>query len=169
MSSAGVADLISHYGGLLNNSSSLESYYETGQGRLGSGIWRTPELFIKNSPIFNADKVTAPLLMMNNNNDGIVHFSQGVEFFTALRRLGKRVWMLQYDGEDHVISNKKTALQHTLRVTQFFDHYLKDAPAPKWMTRGIPAAMKGIDDGMELDYEIKTPGEGLLIKQDKKK
>jgi hypothetical protein len=99
--------------------------------------------------------------MMNNKKDGIVDFSQGVEFFTALRRLGKKAWMLQYDGEDHRLGDDKAKAQHTIRVTQFFDHYLKDAPPPKWMTEGIPARLKGIETGLELDTSGKEPGPGL--------
>jgi dipeptidyl aminopeptidase/acylaminoacyl peptidase len=71
--------------------------------------------------------------MMNNKNDGAVSFSQGVELFTALRRLGRTVWMLQYDGEGHSILDDKASVDYTLRMEQFFDHYLKDTPAPDWM------------------------------------
>jgi hypothetical protein len=84
------------------------------------------------------------------------NFVQGVEFFTALRRQGKRAWLLQYDGGGHGI-NGEMAVDFNIRLTQFFDHYLKDAPPPKWMTQGIPAKLKGIDDGLELDYSVKTP------------
>ena len=135
---------------------------ERSQGRLGATPWEAQDLYISNSPIFRADKITTPLLMMNNKQDGTVPFAQGVEFFMALRRLGKRVWMLQYDGGYHSLDSRtKDAEDYTIRMMQFFDHYLKGAPAPKWMTRGIPANRKGIDDGLQIDAEIKTPGEGL--------
>jgi dipeptidyl aminopeptidase/acylaminoacyl peptidase len=172
MSSSGVSDAISSYNAIYHDGgSSREGTCENGQYRISGTLWERPDLYIKNSPIFQAYKVTTPLLMMNNKDDGGVPFDQGVEFFTALRRLGKRAWMLQYDGDGHIIflSHKAVALQHTIRVTQFFDHYLKGAPAPIWMTRGIPASRKGIDDGLELDKEIKTPGNGLLTPQEKKK
>ena len=96
--------------------------------------------------------------------DGAVPFGQGVEFFTALRRLGKKVWMLQYDDGTHTVLGK-SSVDFDTRMAQFFDHYLKGAPAPKWMTEGIPASRKGIDTGFEPDYNIKTPGPGLLIKK----
>ncbi len=84
------------------------------------------------------------------------HGGQGVEMFLALRRLGKKVWMLQYDNGDHGV-NGKDAEDYTIRFTQFFDHYLKGAPAPRWMTEGIPANLKGIETGYEPDISGKAP------------
>lgn len=151
MSAAGPSDCISDYGSLWGGGASKMAYYETGGGRMSAALWERPDLYIKNSPIFQVDKVTTPLLMMNNKNDGGVPFAQGVEFFLALRRLGKKAWMLQYDGENHTIDNDKACKDYTIRLTQFFDHYLKGTPAPKWMTEGIPARRKGIDDGLKFN------------------
>jgi len=144
---AGSSDLVSEYGGLFVGLSSNQSYYEILQGRIRSSLWQRPDLYIDASPIFRADQVTTPLLMMHNKRDGLVPWSQGVEFFTALRRLGKKVWMLQYDNCNHVVANEKDAMDYTIRMTQFFDHYLKGEPAPRWMTNGVPARVKGIDTG----------------------
>jgi hypothetical protein len=74
-----------------------------------------------------------------------------MELFTALRRLDKKVWMLQYDHGLHGLDLIKDRIDFTIRMTQFFDHYLKDAIAPKWMTQGIPAGMKGLETGYEPD------------------
>jgi len=157
MSSSGFSNLISWYGSVAPGQGfSLQHFGEVGQTRIGYTLWQNPDLYIKNSPIFHADKVTTPLLMMNNREDGIVPFAQGVEFFTALRRLGKKVWMLQYDGGAHSVYNKE-AVDYTTRMTQFFDHYLKGAPAPKWLTEGIPARLKGIANGLEFDTSIDKP------------
>jgi len=69
-----------------------------------------------------------------------------------LRNCEKRVWMLQYDKGGHSIgTGSKDAQDYTIRLTQFYDHYLKGAPAPVWMTEGIPARLKGIETGYELD------------------
>jgi dipeptidyl aminopeptidase/acylaminoacyl peptidase len=161
-SRAGLTDLVSTY--LEAGSapgSNVASYgmdwAENGQGRLAATLWDAPEAYIRNSPIFAADQVVTPLLMMHNKLDGAVPFAQGTEFFTALRRLGKKVWMLQYDNEDHVVVNEKAALDLDTRIEQFFNHYLKGAPPPKWMTEGIPARRKGIDTGLELDTSGKEP------------
>jgi hypothetical protein len=89
--------------------------------------------------------------MMHNIGDFNVPFSQAVEMFTALRRLSKPSWLLQYDKGSHCLGDKNDLIDFTTRLTQFFDHYLKDAPAPKWMVEGIPAKLKGIETGYELD------------------
>jgi len=163
VSGSGVSDCVSMYGSLLEGSGiSLKGYIELSQGRLGTTLWENPALYVRNSPVFSADKVTTPVLMMNNRKDGAVPFIQGVEFFTALRRLGKRAWMLQYDDGGHGVYGRE-AIDYTIRIFQFFDHYLKDAPAPRWMTRGVPAAKKGIDTGLELDSAEKPPEKGLII------
>lgn len=128
---------------------------------MGASLWQRPDLYIKNSPVLRADKVSTPVLMMNNITDSDVPFAQGVEFFTALRRLGKVCWMLQYDKGDHSVSDRN-AQDLTVRMTQFFDHYLKGLPAPKWMVEGIPAKMKSIDNGFELEPAGVEPGRGLL-------
>jgi len=114
-------------------------------------------LFIKNSPIFAADKVTTPLLMMSNRGDRAVTFVQGMEFFTALRRLGKKAWLLTYDHGDHSLNDEKDRMDLQVRIAQFFDHYLKGAPPPKWMTEGVPARLKGVETGLELDTSGKVP------------
>lgn len=159
-SASGMSDLISWYGAAPPSGNTKLSA-EKEQGRMGSTPWQIPLLYISNSPIFKVDKVTTPLLMVSNKEDAVVPFAQGVELFTALRRLGKRVWMLQYDGSGHSVRRGKDAADYSTRMEQFFAHYLKGAPAPKWMTRGIPANLKGIDDGLSADKDIPTPGLGL--------
>jgi dienelactone hydrolase len=157
MSSSGLSDTVSDYDAVSLRGYSTQYRYELNQMRIGSTLWQRPDLYIENSPIFRADKVTTPLLMMNNKEDVAVPFAQGVELFTALRRLGKKVWMLQYDGEGHGIGDERVRRQHTVRVTQFFDYYLKGAPPPKWMTEGIPARFKGIETGLDLDTSGQVP------------
>lgn len=143
---AGATDLVSKYNCVLLSGTSNQFQHEAGQARIGTTLWKRPDLFIKNSPIFYADKVTTPLLIMHCKGDGVVPFEQGVEWFTALRRLDKPVWMLQYDNGGHQIGGKE-AEDYTIRLMQFFDHYLKGGPKPKWMIQGIPAKLKGIESG----------------------
>ncbi len=144
---AGPANFISHYGGIqgkIYRANSGQAMYETSQMRMSATLWQTPDLYIKNSPVFSIDKVTTPILIMHNKADDLVPWMQSVELFTGLRRLGKKAWMLQYDEGGHGIHGKE-AEDFTIRLTQFFDHYLKNAPPPRWMTEGIPAKLKGIE------------------------
>jgi len=87
---------------------------------------------------------------MSNDKDGAVPWYQGIEMFTALRRLGKPVWLLNYNGDDHNLMKRQNRKDIQIREQQFFDYYLKGAKAPVWMTKGIPATQKGKDWGFEL-------------------
>jgi hypothetical protein len=166
---AGVSNYISHYGRLLLSTGiSLQSFNENGQARMGVSLWENPEVYIKNSPIFSAAKVNTPLLMVNNKLDAISHFEQGLQMLLGLRRLGKKTWLLQYDNEYHTVSQMKNKQDLTIRMTQFFDHYLKDAACPEWMLNGIPAKSKGIKTGYGLDT-VRTPGPGLLTEEEARK
>jgi dipeptidyl aminopeptidase/acylaminoacyl peptidase len=149
---APVANMTSAYGGIRWESGiSRQFQYEHSQSRLGASLWEKPELYIRNSPLFNADKVTTPLLMMANDADGAVPWYQGIEYFSALRRLGKKVWMMEYNGEGHGLTERRDRKDWSMRLSQFFDYYLKGAHAPRWMTEGVPATMKGIDWGLGTD------------------
>jgi len=110
-----------------------------------------PELYIENSPIFHADKVNTPLMIMHNDKDGAVPWWQGIEYFTDLRRLDKKVWMVSYNNDDHNLMKWPNRVDLSIRMMQFFDHYLKGEPMPIWMSKGIPATKKGKMDGYELD------------------
>jgi len=94
-------------------------------------------------------------LIMDNDDDECVPWYQGIELFTAMKRLGKVVWMLQYNEEGHNIRKEVNALDYTKRLYQFFDYYLKSKPMPVWMKNGIPAVQKGIEWGLDLVPEEK--------------
>ena len=147
---ATVSNMVSAYGGIRWGSGlSRMSQYERGQSRIGGSLWEVPMRFIENSPIFRADQIETPLLMLHNNKDGAVPWEQGIELFVALRRLGKPVWLINYNGEEHHLAKYQNKKDWTVRMQQFFDHYLKDAPAPVWMAEGVPALQKGKTLGLE--------------------
>ena len=149
---APVSNMTSAYGGIRWESGRSRQYqYEKGQSRIGSTMMDSLDLYIENSPIFFADKVNTPLLIMHNDNDGAVPWYQGIEYFMVLRRLQKPVWMLQYNGEAHNLVHRRNAKDLSIRLQQFFDHYLKGDPAPSWMKNGIPATEKGKTWGYELE------------------
>jgi len=147
-----VANMTSAYGGIRwGTGISRQFQYEKSQSRLGATLWQRPDLYLKNSPLFRADKVTTPLLMMHNDADGAVPWYQGIEFFSALRRLGKKVWLIQYNGEDHGLTERRNRKDWSIRLAQFFGYYLKGEPPARWIREGVPATLKGIDWGLGTD------------------
>ncbi len=143
-SGAPVSNMTSAYGGIRwGTGTSRQVQYERGQSRIGGTLWDCPELYILNSPLFRADKIETPLLIMHNDDDGAVPWYQGIELYMAMRRLQKPVWMLQYNKEAHNLIKRVNRKDLTIRLQQFFDHYLKGEPAPEWMIKGLPAVRKG--------------------------
>lgn len=112
--------------------------FESSQGRFKGGYWDNWDAYYRNSPVFFAKNVKTPLMILHNDRDGAVDFTQGVEYYNTLRRLGKPVIMLQYVGENHGLARRPNQRDYTVRMMEWFDHYLKGAPAPKWMTDGVP-------------------------------
>ncbi len=148
MAGAPVSNMTSAYGGIRWETGVVREFqYEHGQSRIGGNLWEKRDLFIENSPIFFVDRITTPLLIMSNDNDGAVPWYQGIELFTAMRRLGKPAWLMVYNGEEHNLTKRPNRQDLSIRMSQFFDHFLKGEPEPKWMKEGIPAVLKGKDSG----------------------
>jgi dienelactone hydrolase len=150
MSSSGMSNFVSAYGSIVGDGSSRQRQYELYRDRIGSTLWDSLHLYLENSPVLQANKIKSPMLLMANKKDYDVPYNQGIELFTALRRLEKNVWMLEYDNGEHMVGGEDSR-DLTIRMRQFFDHYLKHAPAPIWMTQGIPARLKGVITGYDLD------------------
>jgi dipeptidyl aminopeptidase/acylaminoacyl peptidase len=150
-SGAPVSNMISAYGGIRWESGMSRMFqYEQTQSRIGGTLWEKPLQFIENSPIFFVPKINTPLLIMHNDADGAVPWYQGIEFFTALRRLSKPAWLLSYNDEAHNLVKRPNRKDISIRKMQFFDHYLKGAPMPYWMKHGISQIEKGHINGYNL-------------------
>ncbi|MDP1561666.1 MAG: prolyl oligopeptidase family serine peptidase [Pirellulaceae bacterium] len=148
---APVANMTSAYGGIRWESGLSRMFqYERTQSRIGRTLWEDRQAYIDNSPLFFADQIKTPLLILHNDNDGAVPWYQGIELFMALRRLGRPAWLLNYNGEPHGITKEENRRDFAMRMQQFFDHYLQGAPASEWMISGIPATEKGREFGLEL-------------------
>lgn len=146
---APVVNMFSAYGGVRwETGVNRQMQYEHGQSRIGATVWEKPQLYIENSPLFHLQKIKTPLVIMSNDADGAVPWYQGIEFFTAMRRLNKQVWLLNYNGEAHNLVERRNRKDIQIREQQFFDWKLKGEPAPKWITEGVPSVMKGRDLGL---------------------
>lgn len=149
---APVANMTSAYGGIRWESGvSRQFQYEKTQSRIGGTLWEKLPLYLENSPLFHLDKVTSPMVIMANDADGAVPWYQGIELFTGLRRLGKKVWMFNYNGQGHGLTQRQDMRDYQIRMQQFFDWILKGEKPAKWITEGVPAVKKGKDWGLEVE------------------
>ncbi len=146
---APVANMTSAYGGIRWGSGLLRQFqYEKTQSRIGATLWERPDLYLANSALFSLPKVKTPLVIMANDADDAVPWYQGIEMYSGMRRLGKKVWMLTYNGEAHNLVERKNRKDIQIREQQFFDYMLKGDKPAKWISDGVPAIMKGRDLGL---------------------
>lgn len=144
---AAVADMISAYGGIRWGSGLVREFqYEHTQSRIGSTPWDRPDLYLENSALFHIKNIHTPYLTIANDADEDVPWYQGIEFLTALRRLGKEAYMFEFDGESHNLRGREQQKYWTVHLDEFFDHFLKGAPEPDWMKNGVPYVHRGERD-----------------------
>ncbi|MEX2273190.1 MAG: prolyl oligopeptidase family serine peptidase [Vicinamibacterales bacterium] len=156
---ASVTNMISAYGGIRWGSGMSRAFqYERTQSRIGAPPWDAPLQFIENSPIFWVEKVQTPYLTIHNDADDAVPWYQAIEFFSALRRLGKEAYFFNYNTELHGLRNRDNMKHWTVHQDEFFDHFLKDAPKPEWMEKGVPYLERGTRDVSHL-FKRKTAAE----------
>jgi dipeptidyl aminopeptidase/acylaminoacyl peptidase len=113
------------------------SIFEASQGRFRGAPWENWDAYERNSPVYHVKNVTTPLLMLHNDKDGAVDFTQGIEYYSALRRLKKPVVLVQYKGENHGLSKLENRKDYSVRMMEFFNHHLKGEAAPDWLSKGI--------------------------------
>ena len=136
---APVSNMTSAYGGIRWGSGLARQFqYETGQSRLGSSIFERRHLYIENSPLFYADEINTPLLIMHGDVDEAVPWEQSIELYLAMRRAGKEVVFLQYRDEPHHLQKYPNKIDYTIRMKEYFDYHLKGMEPANWIINGVP-------------------------------
>ena len=153
ISGAGLSNLISMYGTVYWGGGGLVQnvLLEVGQGRMKNTLWENWESWVENSPLYHVENVKTPLLIMHNDGDPAVPFSQGMGHFLALQRLQKPVALLQYRGEGHGLYDRYNQIDYFQRGLEFWDYHLKGKEAPKWWSEGIKPS--DIDDHLDERFE----------------
>jgi dipeptidyl aminopeptidase/acylaminoacyl peptidase len=144
---ASVGDMFGGYGGIRWGTGMSRAFqYEKTQSRIGVPPWKNPLIYLENSPLFWIENIHTPYLTMANDEDDAVPWQQGIEFFTAMRRLGKEAYMFVYNGEKHGLRQRENQKHWTVHMAEYFDYFFKDAPKPDWMEHGVPYLDKGKRD-----------------------
>ncbi len=139
VSGAPLTDMISMYGGVYwNTGVAIAPIFQTSQGRFRGSFLENEEAYIRNSPAFFADKVETPIMLLHNEKDGAVDFNQGITFYNSLKEREKNVILLQYVGENHGLALLKNQKDYTMRMQEYFDHYIRGMPAADWIEHGVP-------------------------------
>ena len=136
---APLTDMVSMFGSIYWNSGSTDaSIFIASQGRFTGGPNDVPEAYIRNSPQNFAQNLSIPFMLLSDDRDGAVDFNQGVTYYNHLRDLGKDVILLEYVGENHGLARPANQKDYNLRMTEWFDTFLRDQPAPDWLKDGVP-------------------------------
>ncbi|MGH9887263.1 MAG: alpha/beta hydrolase family protein, partial [bacterium] len=160
---AAAVDLIADFNQLWKTTGTNQARYDTyGQGRFGTTPYDNLELFMDQSAVFHAKDMNTPLMIFQGTNDGSTEWLQGVEFYNALRFLKKPVVFLSYEGEGHGFTRYDNQYDVQVRMKQFYDHYLKSAPAADWIANGVPFIKKKQPTGAAAQpVQLIGPGGGI--------
>lgn len=138
---APVANMTSAYSGIRWGTGLARQFqYEQGQSRLSGSLWEARDEYIDNSPVFFADRIDTPLLILHGDEDDAVPWYQSIELYLALRRLDKEAVFLQYRDEPHHPQKYANKLDWAVKMKEWLDHYLKGEPAAEWIEKGAPYA-----------------------------
>jgi dienelactone hydrolase len=144
---ASVSNMTSAYGGIRWGTGMVREFqYEKTQSRIGAPLFSRVLQYIENSPVFWAERVKTPYLSIHNDEDDAVPWYQGIEFFTALRRLGKEAYMFNFNGEKHGLRERENQKYWSVYQDEFFDHFLLGKPRPDWMDKPVPYLERGKRD-----------------------
>ncbi|HUK29588.1 MAG TPA: prolyl oligopeptidase family serine peptidase [Candidatus Acidoferrum sp.] len=152
---APLTDMISMYAIVYKNAGIVNGeIFESSQGRFTTGPWENWAAYTRNSPVANAQNVKTPLIILSNDKDGAVDFTQGMEYYNTLRRLQKPVVLLEYPGENHGLARLPNQKDYAVRMKEFFDHFLMGKPAPDWYVNGVPRL--DMEDHLKSRQPVKT-------------
>jgi len=149
---APLTDMVSMYSSVYwNTGSANQPIFQSSQGRFKGNFIENREAYERNSPNRFADRISTPLIILHNDRDGAVDYNQGITFYNTLRQLEKDVILLEYQGENHGLSQLKNRRDYTIRLMEWWDTHLKGQPAPDWIAKGVPR--------LEMDehYRARTP------------
>ena len=119
---AGISSLAGYWG------EGYWGYTYSAAATAGSFPWNRKDIYVNRSPLFNADKITTPILLLHGTEDTNVPTGQSIQMFTALKLLGKTVDFIEIEGQNHLILEYKKRKLWTKTIIAWFDKYLKDQP-----------------------------------------
>ena len=123
VSHAGISSISSYWG------EGYWGYSYSSAASANSYPWNNHEMYINQSPLFSADKINTPLLLLHGASDTNVPVGESIQMYTALKILGKTAELVQVKGEDHHILTYEKRLKWNDTIFAWFDRWLKNEPA----------------------------------------
>lgn len=139
VSGAGIGNTVGFYFSLNTNGGGAEDgmwRFENQQQRMGVSFYDDKEAYLRNSPLYHADKIKTPLLFWTGKTDVVVPYEQSVNLYLALRKLRAKTILLAYPEEGHSLNKEANQQDLTTRIVQWFDYYLKGETDVGWISVG---------------------------------
>ena len=122
ISHAGISNLTSYWG------HGWWGYGYSGVATKGNFPWNNSDLYTQQSPVFAANKVTTPLLLIHGDADTNVPVGESHQMYTALKLLDQDVELIEFQGDDHHINSRERRLRWWKTILAYFDLKLKNEP-----------------------------------------
>lgn len=119
---AGISSISSYWG------EGWWGYLYSAVATAGSYPWNRPDIYIDQSPLFQADEIDTPLLLLHGTADPNVPPGESEQMYTALRLLGKEVELVKFEGEAHWILDEPKRRAWWQSILAWLDKHLKDQP-----------------------------------------
>lgn len=144
VSHAGISALTSYWG------EGYWGYLYSAAATANSFPWNRPDIYVQHSPIYSADKINTPLLLLHGASDTNVPPGESEQMYTALKLLGKEVEYIRVLGENHWIIDYKKRIAWSNAIVSWFDKWLKGEP--EWWNDMYPP----LDEDKSKDEEKAT-------------
>lgn len=131
VSHAGISDITSYWG------EGYWGYSYSSAASANSYPWNNPELYVNQSPLFHADQINTPLLLLHGTVDTNVPIGESIQMYNALKILGKEVEFITVEGENHGIADYKKRIEWNKTIFAWFNRWLKGEP--EWWNALYPA------------------------------
>jgi dipeptidyl aminopeptidase/acylaminoacyl peptidase/thiol-disulfide isomerase/thioredoxin len=123
--------------------------------------WNNPKIYVEQSPLFHADRIVTPLLLLHGGSDTNVPPGESEQMYTALKILGREVEYLRFAEQNHFILDYRKRAIWNDAIISWFDKYLKKEP--EWWDSMYPPIDEAQEPGGLEATAVEIEGRGTVL------